>query len=297
MNRLNVLIICLTTLQTMRAATVVPKNGEMVRFVRLGGQIVVVPVILNGRGPFQFVLDTGTDSSLIDVHLAEELGLNAVDELTLLTAAGQKTVPRMFVKTASVGQAIGQDLELLATDLDSVFRGTTVRGVLGQDFLQAFDILLDYKKGVVTFLSPGSAPPVGGVRVPISLEHGRPVILWKIAANRELRLLLDSGSSSLTFFRTDIPSFHQCVVPACRQTVTTSVSAATAFSGMLSSLVLGDASLHDVPASYMSQPAKGDEIDGMLPTALFRCVYVNNHEHYAIFSGAASTCPDQTPIQ
>ncbi len=294
MNRFSILIICLTTLQTMRAATVVPKIDQMVRFGRLGGKIIAVPVILNGRGPFQFVLDTGTDSSLIDAHLAQELGLNTVDQMTLLTAAGQKTVPRMFVQTASVGQAIGQDLELLATDLDSIFRGTTVRGVLGQDFLQAFDILLDYKKGVVTFLSPGAAAPLGGVRVPISLEHGRPVILWKIEARRELRLLLDSGSSSLIFFRTDIPYFHRCVLPACLQTMTTSVSAATAFSGMLSSLVIGDASLHDVPASYISQPAKGDEIDGMLPTALFRCVYVNNHEHYAIFSGAASSCREQT---
>jgi hypothetical protein len=37
----------------------------------------------------------------------------------------------------------------------------------------------------------------------------------------------------------------------------------------------------------MSQPAQGDKIDGMLPTALFRIVYINNHERFAILSGAA----------
>jgi predicted aspartyl protease len=287
MRLFKILIICLTTLQTITAAAAVPKIGETVRFERIGDHIIAVPVILNGRGPFQFVLDTGTDSSIIDTHLAQELGLNTAVRLTLLTAAGQKTVLRTSVQTASVGQAVGRDLELLATNLDSAFHNPSVRGILGQNFLQEFDIVLDYNKGTVAFLSPGAAVPLGGVRVPISLEHGRPALLWNVTANRELRLLLDSGSSSLIFFRTDIPNFHRCILQTCQQTVTTSASAATALSGMLSSLVIGDACLHDVPAAYMSQPAQGDKIDGMLPTALFRIVYINNHERFAVLSGAA----------
>jgi len=37
----------------------------------------------------------------------------------------------------------------------------------------------------------------------------------------------------------------------------------------------------------MPPAAAGDKIDGMLPTALFRTVYINNHEHFAILRGAA----------
>jgi hypothetical protein len=287
MHPVKVLIICLATLQTMGAAAAVPKIGGTVRFERIGDRIIAVPVILNGRGPFQFVLDTGTDSSIIDARLAQELALNTGDRLTLLTVAGQKTVIRTSVQTASVGQAVGRDIELLATNLDPVFHDAKVRGVLGQNFLQQFDILLDYSKGTVALLSPGAAVPLGGVHVPISLEHSRPALLWSATPSRELRLLLDSGSSSLIFFRTDIPEFHRCIVQACRQTVTTFTSVATARAGMLSFLVIGDACLHDVPAIYMSQPAPGDNIDGMLPTALFHTVYINNHEHFAILSGAA----------
>ena len=287
MHSFKVLIICLATLKTMGAASAVPRIGETVRFERIGDHIIAVPVFLNGRGPFQFVLDTGTDSSIIDARLAQQLGLNTGDRLTLLTAAGHKTVTRTFAHTASVGQAVGRDLELLATNLDPVFHDPSVRGVLGQNFLQGFDILLDYSKGTIALLSPGEAVPPGGVHVPISLEHSRPALLWNVTPTRELRLLLDSGSSSLILFRTDIPNFQRCIVQACRQTVTTSTSAATALSGILSFLVIGDARLHDVPATYMSQPAAGDNIDGMLPTALFHTVYINNHEHFAILSGAA----------
>jgi predicted aspartyl protease len=287
MKHFKVLIICLTILQSARTDAAVSQIGETVHFQRIGGGIIAVPLMINGRGPYEFVLDTGTDSSIIDVRLAQELGLNAVDRLTLLTATGEKTVSRTFAQTASVGGAVGRDMELLATNLDFAFRDSGVRGVLGQNFLQAFDLLLEYKKGMVTFLSPGAAIPVGGAHVPISLEHGRPALLWKIADERELRLLLDSGSTSLTFFTTDIPNFRRCMFQECRETVTSSVSAASALSGMLSSAVIGDASLHDVRAMYMTQPAKDDKIDGMLPTALFNSVYINNHEHFAILNGAA----------
>jgi len=287
MNGFKFLIICLLSVQTARSGAEVPRIDESVHFKRIGDAIIVVPVTLNGRGPFQFVLDTGTDSSIIDTRLAQQLGFNAVDQLTLSTAAGQKTVSRIFVQTASVGRALGRDMELLATNLDSVFPGSSVQGVLGQNFLQAFDLFLEYRKGIVTFLAPGAAVPIGGVHVPISLEHGRPALPWKISADRELRLLLDSGSSSLTVFRTDIPDFQRCILQTCRRTVTTSVSATSAFSGMMPTLVIGDACLHDVAVTYMAQPANGDEIDGMMPTALFNSVYINNHEHFAIVSGAA----------
>lgn len=287
MHRLRILIICLATIQTIGTAAAVPRIGGTIRFERLANHIIAVPVFLNGRGPFQFVLDTGTDSSIIDTRLAQELGLNTDDRLTLLTVAGQKTVTRTFVQTASVGQAVGRDVELLATNLDSVFHDPSVRGVLGQNFLQQFDIFLDYSKGTVALLSPGEAVPPGGVRVPISLEHSRPALLWNVTPGRELRLLLDSGSSSLIFFRTDIPHFQRCMVHTCRQTITTPTSAAPALSGTLSFLVIGDACLHDVPATYMPKPAAGDNIDGMLPTALFHTVYINNHERFAILSGTA----------
>jgi len=289
MNHSKLLIICLLSLETARAGAAVAKIDEPVHFKRIGESLIVVPVTLNGRGPFQFVLDTGTNSSLIDTHLAQQLGLNTVDQLTLLTAAGQKSVSRTFVQTASVGLAVGRDMELLVTNLDSAFPGSSVRGVLGQNFLQAFDLFLEYRKGVVTLLSPGAAVPIGGLHLPISLEHGRPALLWKASADRELRMLLDSGSTSLTVFRTDIPEFQRCILQTCRQTITTSVSAASAFSGFLPTLMIGDTCLHDVTATYMSQPANGDEIDGMMPTALFNSVYINNHEHFAIVSGAAAS--------
>src|SRR5690606_10951551 len=39
---------------------------------------VVAPVMVNGRGPYRFIIDTGANRSAVARHLAEELGLAEV---------------------------------------------------------------------------------------------------------------------------------------------------------------------------------------------------------------------------
>jgi len=281
-----ILILFLAALHSISAIAALPV-GKTIRFRKLGNQTIAIPVLLNGRGPFQFVLDTGTDSSIMDARLANEVGLERGDQVTLFTVAGQKNVSRAYVQTVTVGAAVGTNLEVLTMNLDSAFPDRNVRGVLGQNFLRTFDVFLDNGAGTVTLLSPGDPVPVNGVAIPITFEHDRPAVVWKFAAQREIRLLLDSGSSSLTFFRDDIPNFHRCIFDSCRQAVTTTVSAVTVFSGVLSSFVIGNVCLHDIPAVYSTQSPPGDRIDGMLPTGIFHSVYINNHQGFAIFCGSA----------
>src|SRR5215510_9417073 len=40
-----------------------------------GGAVLVVPVYLNGTGPYDFVLDTGATLTCVDQKLAAQLGL------------------------------------------------------------------------------------------------------------------------------------------------------------------------------------------------------------------------------
>jgi predicted aspartyl protease len=274
------LIIWFATLHSIGTAT--PAIRKPMRFEDIGKHIIAVPVLLNGRGPFQFVVDTGTDTSIIDSRLASSLGLRPAGDLTLLTPAGQKTASSTFVQVVAAGDAVVRDIEVIEMKLDSVFPGTRVKGILGQNFLQAFNVYLDYGAGTLSLLAAGSPSPIRGVRVPVTFEHGRPAVLSKMADGPELRLLLDSGTSSLVLFKPDIPNFRRCTLQSCRQTLTTTASASTVVSGTLSSLVIGDASLRDVPASYSGEPAAGDTIDAILPTALFRSVYINNYEAFAI---------------
>src|SRR5215471_16231077 len=60
----------------------VPKGQQRVRLrvITAKGRdtIALVPVFINGRGPYPFALDTGASQSLIDSGLARTLGLRKV---------------------------------------------------------------------------------------------------------------------------------------------------------------------------------------------------------------------------
>lgn len=71
-----------------RAANV--HSSVPLRTVR--GYLAVVSVSINNRGPFDFLLDTGTNTTLLDVKLVEELGLRPVDRLSLTTLTGSEPV-------------------------------------------------------------------------------------------------------------------------------------------------------------------------------------------------------------
>jgi predicted aspartyl protease len=44
--------------------------------------LLLVPVTVNGRGPYDFVVDTGASHVVIDTALADELGLQRQDVVT-----------------------------------------------------------------------------------------------------------------------------------------------------------------------------------------------------------------------
>jgi predicted aspartyl protease len=286
MKTLTIIVICLAVSRGACGESS-PQNGQKIHFRTIRNSIIAVPVSLNGRGPFDFVLDTGTDTSIIDTELANQLGLKYIDEATLFTAAGRHSFSRAFIQTVAVGGTVGRDVEVLATEVNPIFRDRKVRGVLGENFLIHFDILLDYKNGVVDLRSPCNPEPIKGVRIPISFEHGRPALLWKTSNGSDLRLLLDSGTSALTFFKADVSNFRPCIVQACNASMETIVSSSAVYPGIVPSFHIGDASLHDVPAFYSAQKPDGDNLDGMLPTGIFRFVYINNHEGFAVFGPGA----------
>jgi hypothetical protein len=248
--------------------------------------IIAIPALIDGRGPFDFVLDTGTETSLIDRGLARKLGLSVVDRLTLNTPSGQKTLSRAFLPQVSLGPLSETNVEVLVDTIDSISAlDPKLHGVLGQNFLSQFDFLLDYTRGIISFYSGGSGEqPIDGMHIPLVLQHGCPALKAKAVDGTDLLLLLDSGTSALTVFKVGAPGFRSCGRLDCNGTMKTIVAASLVVQGMMSGLSIGDADLHDVPAFFSAQKPGADPVDGMLPTSLFRSVYINNREGYAIIN-------------
>ncbi|MFP5237520.1 MAG: aspartyl protease family protein [Acidobacteriota bacterium] len=157
-----------------------------------------VEVFINHKGPFRFLIDTGTSAdALIMPALAEELHLPQDGTLLLHDPTGLPgpTVPVRLINTLTVA---GVDLyairapehALLPTDVP-------FDGLLGFKLFNGFLLTLNYPAGRFT-LAEGELTPDGGRTVhPFHTHDGLPYITLTIG-DLPIDTLLDSGGSGLS---------------------------------------------------------------------------------------------------
>src|SRR6476469_9818040 len=144
---LSLLFCCLT--ESALAASPAPDSdtNTHLRVRTISGYLMVVSVSINDRGPFDFLIDTGTNTTLIDPQLATELGLQPKDMLKLASLASATEVPRYYFQTFRVGPASVSNQEALAVALPQLTAlDRNIRGVLGMNFLLQFSFRLDYDR-------------------------------------------------------------------------------------------------------------------------------------------------------
>jgi hypothetical protein len=119
-----------------------------IKVVKHGKQVIaLVPVTIDGHGPYTFALDTGASQSLVDSSVATQLQVKKTGATHKV--AGVTSVARVAeIKVAhwSVGK-----VDLPATtvvEANLPFGG--VQGLLGSDMLSQFDVVtIDYAHGVL----------------------------------------------------------------------------------------------------------------------------------------------------
>lgn len=119
--------------------------------------LVFVKVQINGKGPFNMMLDTGTDPSAIDLAAAEEIGLKL--KSTGKNAVGSGTDKNAIFDVAPVKVKVGklkaENVEIAGVDLSAISKalGKPLHGVLGHSFLNNRIVQIDYPKRLVRFFS------------------------------------------------------------------------------------------------------------------------------------------------
>ena len=102
---------------------------------------LTVPVMVNGQGPFRFIIDTGSDRSVVSKELAAKLALPNLEKARLISMSGVDEVN--MVKVDSIGvtpKRILRDVQSPA--LPQRYIGAD--GILGIDALKGQRILIDF---------------------------------------------------------------------------------------------------------------------------------------------------------
>jgi len=299
------LLFCAVSVQAASAPDPATNTNLPVRTI--GGYLMVVGVSINDRGPFDFLVDTGTNTTLIDPELAKELGLTPKDALQLASLASSTSVPRYYFQTFRVGPASISNQEALAIPLPQLTAiDGKIRGVLGMNFLLHFSFRLNYdRRTLELYPFPEAADVPSGLRVPVEINESR--LLIKVASSASPRgswkLALDSGIAQFLVFQQRIvpPSGPgACGKANCLMQVSTNLADHSASTVLLHDVSIAEALLPDTQVVVLRNDLQkpSDPQDGLLPAAPFHSVFFDRTNAIVIFSpspGSVSMAGLQQP--
>jgi hypothetical protein len=154
----------------------VPPEGESVPMLEFGGR-PVVEVMINGKGPYKFVLDTGAFQNVVDSSVADELSLKPGTQIEELRV-GKVTIHGLETQVAPVSQMFGAD--------------NPPRGVLSASSFPGYLVIFDYPGKRVLFRKGSLAEP--NDRTIFDYDPADlPAVPVKVA-DREVSLHLDTGA-------------------------------------------------------------------------------------------------------
>lgn len=117
-----------------------------------GGAALLVPVHVNGDGPFEFILDTGATLTCVSQRLADSLALPArrAPGAVGVGVGGTGALRLAQVDSLRVGASRAVELPVCVIDLDQTrIIGAPVDGLLGLNFLREFRVALDFERRVL----------------------------------------------------------------------------------------------------------------------------------------------------
>ncbi|WP_457309460.1 retropepsin-like aspartic protease [Sphingomonas sp. UYAg733] len=151
---------------------------------------MTVPVQIGGQGPFEFVIDTGAERSVVSRELAASLKLPRGRPVRIFGFGGVAAVDTVVVPALSVSTLGTTTME--APALASSNLGA--RGMLGIDALKGHRISIDFNRKQMT-LTPSNKRRLGGRIVVHANDYaGQLIVTDATYAGKPISVIVDTGS-------------------------------------------------------------------------------------------------------
>lgn len=155
---------------------------------------MTVDVALQGKGPFRFLIDTGSQRTVVSTALAGNLGLVIGPQVRVIGMAGEDSVATAKVDTLGFGSR--ELYDLVVPLLENRHMGAD--GILGTDSLQDQRVLLDFTHNTIAI---GQARELGGnsgyeIVVRARKRSGRLIMTNAVIDGVRVDVVIDTGASS-----------------------------------------------------------------------------------------------------
>lgn len=227
---------------------------------------ISVQASVDGRGPYTFLIDTGSAVSTVRQGIARECSQPLVAKTEVVSSNGSVWRGMARFGTIAVGPVSASDLlAIVIPDAELQQLAGRVDGILGQDFLRHHPHLIDYERGLLVF---GDAAPEGGIPVRLTTREGR--VLMTLAGERNAPMLLvpDTGSDTLVLFD-GAPVYRTAQIASL--SLSTLTHTRDAGRALVPALHVGSTIFRNLEAVLL--PRNDTGTDGLLPLSLFRRVW------------------------
>jgi len=215
---------------------------------------MTVEVRVNGRGPYQFLVDSGADSSVVGLRIARDLQLPLGTPTVLHGTTGSAVVGRVMVDELQLGVATIHDLELPALREDDLGGA----GMLGIDALVQQRLMMDFEKRVIKAEDARQPAKMmdGEIVVTARRRRGQLILTEVSAAGLPVEAVVDTGSE-ITIG--NLALRDKLIRGNRRKFVTVTIVGVTGASSELQlarvgELRVGSVTLRDVPIAFADVP-------------------------------------------
>ena len=283
------LIFLLTVSLPAALAAQIQQSKGLVSFHLRDKYLVVVEATVDGKGPFSFLLDTGSTHTVIDPSLARQLQAPVIGEASLTTVSDVRMDKLARLKEVRVGDSAVSELGAVIDKMDLVkLKAPRVRGVLGEDFLSQFDILLDYKKRILRF--NGAVPAGERCRIETMGQYRGLTTTNRLLIEAEfmdanggkVQLQLDTGAKMPELF--PVRSDSISAQPWAGSMAFTSGPNGTSVHSH-ATIKVGTTVVRDVDVVQARRGVAFDAV-GLLPVWIFKSIYISHTGGFVVLNPA-----------
>lgn len=155
---------------------------------------MTVPVSIGIHGPYDFVIDTGAERSVVSRDLAGLLSLRSGPDVRVTAMTGTGTVGTVVVPSLQISRIISGSID--APELE--WRNLGAPGMLGIDALQGHSVSIDFDRGQMT-VSPSQhrsidPPQPGEIVVHAKNRYGQLIVTDASYHGHPIAVVVDTGS-------------------------------------------------------------------------------------------------------
>jgi predicted aspartyl protease len=164
-------------------------------FVRFVDGVMLENVMVNGSGPYRFMLDTGAEGGgRLDISVVEALQIPKTGESQTLTPEGPRAVTEHTIETLTIGPLTFTGVQVLSRDYHSEIPPgfKPFDGILGYHLFRDYLLTIDYPARTIK-IDRGELPPADGETILNIISDDDDPEVEVTIGGRTCRALLDTG--------------------------------------------------------------------------------------------------------